>query len=50
MASGFAPGGAEFTGWVKETFLSKQTDQKDKKQLRELIPRIALQAVIDAVG
>lgn len=48
--SGFLLGGAKFTGWVKETFLSKQTDQKEMPQLKELRPHTTPQAVIDSVA
>jgi len=50
VVSGFLLGGAEFTGWIKETFLSRQTDQKEMPQLKKLIPRITPQAVIDGVA
>jgi REP element-mobilizing transposase RayT len=48
--SGFLLGGVEFAGWVKETFLSGRTDQKEVPQLRELMPRITPQAVIETVA
>jgi len=39
IVSGFILGGVEFVNWVKDSFLHKEIDDKERPQLRSLKPR-----------
>lgn len=51
---GFILGGADFVGWVKDTFLATRKDEKEVPELKKLKPRVStttiLQAVCDEFG
>jgi putative transposase len=50
LVGGFILGDAEFVAWVKETFLSKRSAQKEIPQLKELKPGRSAETVVAAVA
>ena len=50
LTGGFILGSNDFVQWVKETFLSSRTDDKEIPQLRKLKPVIEVKTVVDAVA
>ncbi|UCE52244.1 MAG: transposase [Desulfobacterales bacterium] len=49
LAGGFILGGVEFVNWVKESFLSKRSAQKEVPQLKALKPRLTPEKIVTAV-
>lgn len=49
LAGGFILGGVEFVNWVKESFLSKRSAQKEVPQLKALKPRLTPEKIVPAV-
>lgn len=50
VAEGFLLGDIDFVNWVKETFLSKRSDEKEIPQLKRLKPKVSPESVVAAVG
>jgi len=50
LAGGFILGSPDFVNWVKESYLSLRSDEKEIPQLRQLKPKIKTESIIDAVG
>lgn len=50
MTGGFILGDEVFVKWVKERFLSSQTDDKEKPQLRKLKLRVDINDIVSMVG
>ena len=50
VSEGFLLGDADFIKWVKTTFLSERTEDKEIPQLRKLKPRVALEDVLKIVA
>lgn len=49
LSAGFILGGAEFVNWVKETFLTTRSEDKEIPQLTSLKPRLTPDEVVSAV-
>ena len=49
VVGGLVLGGTEFVAWIKQTFLSKRSEQKEIPQLKELSPGIELDSVVKGV-
>ena len=49
LTGGFILGSVEFVDWVKETFLSKRSAEKEITQLKELKPRVTPDKIISVV-
>lgn len=49
VVGGLVLGSTEFVAWIKETFLSKKTHQKEIPQLKKLKPGIELESVVKGV-
>ncbi len=50
VTAGFVLGDADFVDWIKETFLSDRSDEKEIPQLKKLKPRVSLEKVVEAVA
>ena len=50
LAGGLILGGANFVNWVKDTFLSDKTVNKEFPQLNALKPRVRLESVVQRVS
>jgi hypothetical protein len=42
-------GGADFVNWIKQNFLSKDSDIKEKPQLKRLKPRLTPEYLMPAI-
>ena len=49
LTGGFILGTPDFVNWVKETFLSNRSDEKEIPQLRQLKPMIKTESIVEAV-
>ncbi len=49
LRGGFILGTPDFVNWVKETFLSNRSDEKEIPQLRQLKPMIKTESIVEAV-
>lgn len=49
LVGGFILGDSDFVNWVKETFLSKRDDENEIPQLKQLKPRLTLDAIIQNI-
>ena len=49
VVGGLILGGANFVNWVKDSFLSDRSGNKEIPQLNELKPRVALQSLVQEV-
>ncbi|UCD78449.1 MAG: transposase [Desulfobacterales bacterium] len=50
LAGGFILGNPDFVNWIKETFLSNQSGEKEIPQLRKLKPKTDIDKIIRVVG
>ncbi len=49
IVSGIILGGSEFINWIKSNFLSKDSDYKEKPQLRSLKPGLTFGDLLPAI-
>jgi hypothetical protein len=49
IINGAILGGADFVNWIKQNFLSKDSDIKEKPQLRRLKPRLTPEDLMSAI-
>jgi REP element-mobilizing transposase RayT len=49
IINGVILGGSDFVNWIKQNFLSKDSDIKEKPQLKRLKPRLTAEDVIPAI-
>ncbi|NVM21363.1 MAG: transposase [Desulfobacterales bacterium] len=49
LVGGFILGDSDFVNWVKESLLSNKNDEKEIPQLKQLKPRVSLDAIIQSI-
>ncbi len=50
LTGGYILGSADFVQWIKETYLSSRSDEKEIPQLKKLKPTIDIEKIVDVVG